>query len=62
VTKEIRGVLGLEEYQTVAKGDQRVETLRHYGLTDEEIHLQLTRDGVQGVLDTSVSAKLMTRN
>ena len=55
ITKELSGVLDLPDYKIVAKGDKRVETLRQYGLRDDEIRLQLERERVSGVFDPSVS-------
>ena len=55
VTKEIRGMMGLQEYQDVAKGDQRVEELRQCGLNDDEIRLQLCKEGMAKGLDSCVS-------
>ncbi|XP_070198068.1 RNA-binding protein 41-like isoform X2 [Littorina saxatilis] len=57
VTQEIRGMMGLKEYKDVAKGDQRVETLRQYGLNDDEIRLQLGKEGMEKGLDKSVAHK-----
>ncbi|KAL8584530.1 hypothetical protein ACOMHN_016850 [Nucella lapillus] len=48
VLREVRGVLRLTDYQAVARGDERVATLRQCGLTDEEVRLQLDREGTSG--------------
>ena len=48
-------MMGLQEYQDVAKGDQRVEELRQCGLTDDEIRLQLGKEGTTKGLDSCVS-------
>ena len=48
-------MMGLQEYQDVAKGDQRVEELRQCGLTDDEIRIQLGKEGTTKGLDSCVS-------
>ena len=55
ITKEIRGMMELQQYQDVARGDQRVETLRQSGLTDSEIRLQLNKEGMDKGLDPVVN-------
>ncbi|XP_076446572.1 RNA-binding protein 41-like [Babylonia areolata] len=47
VLKEVKGVLKLQEYRDIAKGDERMEKLRQCGLTDDEIRLQLGRERLE---------------